>query len=283
MNLDARWFPDGWATRRGGAAAWVLVLLVVVGAVALLVWRARAGARDADLPAQSAPSGRRTPGRGDGPGAGGAATPGSAASVTGDFEGCPLAGDGGDPELNRLKNRSFEGAYAPAALADLLTLSWPTGVGGRPRRGWPTAAMARVAREETRAVSVEGYLVTARTSGPEATNCHGDVPRYRDYHLWLTEAPAQGRQRSLIVEMTPRIRAAHANWNLDVLNRVVASGDRVRASGWLLLDQEHPDQIGKTRGTLWEVHPVTRFEVQRGGRWFSLDDVSFARRARGQR
>ena len=130
-------------------------------------------------------------------------------------------------------------------------------------------------------MSVEGYLVKARASGPEATNCHGDEPRFRDYHLWLTSAPGAGRERSLIAEMTPRVRAVHPNWNLEVLNRVVASGDRVRASGWLLLDQEHPDQIRKTRGTLWEVHPVTRFEVQRGGQWISLDDVSFARRSRG--
>jgi len=47
----------------------------------------------------------------------------------------------------------------------------------------------------------------------------------------------------------------------------------VRVSGWLLLDQEHPDQVGRTRGTIWEVHPIMRFEVQRGGRWVALDDA----------
>jgi hypothetical protein len=30
----------------------------------------------------------------------------------------------------------------------------------------------------------------------------------------------------------------------------------VRIRGWLMLDQEHPEQIGKTRGTLWEIHPI---------------------------
>jgi hypothetical protein len=28
-----------------------------------------------------------------------------------------------------------------------------------------------------------------------------------------------------------------------------------------LLDEEHPDEIGKSRGTIWKVHPVTGFEV----------------------
>jgi hypothetical protein len=31
-----------------------------------------------------------------------------------------------------------------------------------------------------------------------------------------------------------------------------------------MLDQEHPDQLGKTRGTLWEIHPIMRIEVSRG-------------------
>jgi hypothetical protein len=38
----------------------------------------------------------------------------------------------------------------------------------------------------------------------------------------------------------------------------------------LMLDPEHPEQLGKTRGTLWEIHPVMRIEVRRGGRWGDL-------------
>jgi hypothetical protein len=48
---------------------------------------------------------------------------------------------------------------------------------------------------------------------------------------------------------------------------------RVRVSGWVLMDQEHPDQLGKTRGTLWEIHPVMQFEVQQGNQWIALDEV----------
>jgi hypothetical protein len=41
----------------------------------------------------------------------------------------------------------------------------------------------------------------------------------------------------------------------------------VRISGWILLDPEHPDQVGKTRATIWEIHPVMKIEVSTGGMW----------------
>jgi len=290
MPIGARLVGTPHHRRRGGAASIVLLLLALVAAVAVVALLVRrggtretqvTGGATAGARAKPAPRGTRPSARS--PAAGAAPNATASQGVTGDFEGCPLTGDGGDPELNRLKNRSFEGTYAPVRLDDLVALSWPAEVGGTARRRWSARARAQVASQETRAVSVEGYLIKARTSGPESTNCHGDAARYRDYHLWVAGAAGAGRERSLVVEMTPRLRALHSNWNLTVLNKVVSSRDRVRVSGWLLLDQEHPEQIGKTRGTVWEVHPVTRFEVQRNGRWLSLDDVAFARRAGGGR
>jgi hypothetical protein len=41
-------------------------------------------------------------------------------------------------------------------------------------------------------------------------------------------------------------------------------------TGWLTFDQEHNEQVGKTRGTLWEVHPVTRVQVLEDGKWVML-------------
>ena len=47
----------------------------------------------------------------------------------------------------------------------------------------------------------------------------------------------------------------------------------VRISGWTMLDPEHPDQVGKTRGTIWEIHPVMRLDVmQAGGGWRALGE-----------
>jgi hypothetical protein len=37
-----------------------------------------------------------------------------------------------------------------------------------------------------------------------------------------------------------------------------------------MFDPEHPEQLGKTRGTLWEIHPVMRIEIRRGGAWHSI-------------
>jgi len=35
---------------------------------------------------------------------------------------------------------------------------------------------------------------------------------------------------------------------------VIREQQHVRVSGWLMLDPEHPDQVSKTRGTIWEIH-----------------------------
>ncbi len=51
-------------------------------------------------------------------------------------------------------------------------------------------------------------------------------------------------------------RAKVPRWTISALKRLAERHERVRISGWLMFDGEHPDQIGKTRGTLWEIHPV---------------------------
>jgi hypothetical protein len=43
-------------------------------------------------------------------------------------------------------------------------------------------------------------------------------------------------------------------------------------SGWLLLDTDHPEGVGKSRGTLWELHPVMQIAVSKDGQWIGLDD-----------
>ena len=130
---------------------------------------------------------------------------------------------------------------------------------------------------ERRAVRVEAYVARATLSGPESTNCHGDVSSDRDFHIWITGTPTADRTQSVIAEMSPRFRAAHAGWDLPRLRDVSRRKEAVRVGGWLMLDQEHPEQIGRTRGTTWEIHPVTSFEVRRGGRWVALDDIPLPR------
>ena len=76
---------------------------------------------------------------------------------------------------------------------------------------------------------------------------------------------------SIVVETTPVIRARHPEWKLGEIHRLVRDSTPVRVSGWLLFDPDHPDQLGKTRGTLWEIHPVMRIELQRDGRWVEIN------------
>lgn len=84
----------------------------------------------------------------------------------------------------------------------------------------------------------------------------------------------EDRTKSIVVEITPALRAQHFNWTIKRLEFIDREEYRVRVSGWLLLDPDHPDQVGKTRGTIWEVHPIMSLEVQRAGEWLSLDDFT---------
>lgn len=190
------------------------------------------------------------------------------------FDQCPPEGDGPDHQLDRLKNRVDEGNYIPVAFAAIDTLSWPRSVDRERRSNWSRADSITVARYEGIPVAVEGYLASAKVEGPEATNCHAADTKDRDWHIWLTARPGADRSGSIVVEATPRVRAAHPGWRFSAVRNAARSGDHVRISGWLMLDPDHPEQLGKTRGTLWEIHPIMKIELQRNGRWTSLDSVS---------
>ena len=196
------------------------------------------------------------------------------------FEGCPAEGDGGDGALNRLKNRVDTAEWAPVDFATIINMSWPPFVVRRARDNWNLGDAITVAETEGLPVAVEGYFAGAKVEGPEATNCHGAQSKFRDWHLWLAATPGKDRRRSIVVETTPAVRARHPEWSIMKIHGLVRDSAYVRVSGWLMLDPEHPDQIGKTRGTLWEIHPVMRIEMWRAGGWVTLGasaDISYAR------
>jgi len=41
-----------------------------------------------------------------------------------------------------------------------------------------------------------------------------------------------------------------------------------------MVDPDHVNHLGKYRGTLWEVHPITKFEVFQDGQFVDLDNIS---------
>ncbi|HUS17829.1 MAG TPA: lamin tail domain-containing protein [Chloroflexia bacterium] len=185
------------------------------------------------------------------------------------YQGCPPTGDGGDPGLNVRKNRTDAAPWYPVTISSLLQLPWPKSLERRNRANWPAAEAAAVAQYEGIPIQLEGWLAGAKQQGPESCNCHSaeDV----DNHLWIVDAPNKDRTQSIVIEITPRVRAQHPGWDFSRIRPLVDGQTKVRVSGWLLMDQEHPDQVGKTRGSIWEIHPIIAFDVRRGNDWISLD------------
>lgn len=192
--------------------------------------------------------------------------------TTGDFDGCGPGGDGGDPDLNRMKNRDVAPKrYAPLAIESILASS-PKSDSIQPREHrsrWPDALLNELSEWENSGAQVEGYLLKVRQEGKESCNCHSED--HRDYHLWVAAHSDDGRDKSVVMEISPRTLPAHPNWQLRTLERLATDHARVRMSGWMMWDSEHPDQVGETRGTLWEIHPIHRIEVWSDGAWRDLD------------
>ena len=94
-----------------------------------------------------------------------------------------------------------------------------------------------------------------------------------DWRLDLTNQPEQPISQAIVIETTPRVRMNHPAWGVDKLTPRLDSTDQVRISGWLMLDPEHADQVGQSRGTTWEFirSPRSRFgRAARGSIWKSL-------------
>jgi hypothetical protein len=117
------------------------------------------------------------------------------------------------------------------------------------------ATVTQIVAEKTirrGAVRVTGCLIGVREEGPEATNCFGRRHEDRDWHLLLTERCDSPRREAIVVEVTPRLRVS----SLAELRQMT----RVRVTGWLFLDPEHAAEVGRSRATRWEIHPVTSIE-----------------------
>lgn len=247
----------------------IIVLLVVIVVLILLVRFVKRRTPELSGPARPMRAGRVLPG------APASALPEMSAKpqpIEITYKECPPEGDNqNQADLNNLKNRVDEGDYAPVQFDAVANLTWPPGIERQRRANWSASDAAAIDKYQGIPVAVEGYLAGSKEEGPESPNCHGDDHEFRDFHVWLTKSAGDDRSRSIIVEVTPRVRANHPSWRTDVLGQLVRNKQRVRISGWLMMDPEHPDQVGKTRATIWEVHPVMQIEVQQQGQWIPLD------------
>ena len=188
-----------------------------------------------------------------------------------DFHGIPPEGIGGDPELNKEKNRwAMPAAVTQVSVSQII--SFPHDaldmMGKEKRSKWTSSASDQASANENRAVEVIGYLAHVKESGPEACNGHSDI--YHDFHLWITESPGEDKNKGIVIEAIPFWKEQFPAWLLLTFEKLASQNAKVRVSGWVLWDEEHGDEVGKSRGSLWEVHPFTKFEVFSGGKWVEL-------------
>lgn len=204
---------------------------------------------------------------------------------------CGTTGDGGDTVTNLRKNRvDVPVAYHAVTWEAINSLPYPNGA-PKSRISWTPADLAEIAKYEGEALTVEGYLYKLKVEsssasaahGGESTNCHFRLASDVDWHMALTANAREGEDVAIVVETTPRLRQQHPNWNTAALKpwtfmigsqpNTNYNAQKVRISGWLMLDPEHQDMINHgQRSTLWEIHPVTKIEVQDStGTWIDLD------------
>ncbi|HYX25172.1 MAG TPA: hypothetical protein VFC23_13545 [Thermoanaerobaculia bacterium] len=215
---------------------------------------------------------------------------------------------GYDAYLNLLKNQLVAPTIAPQlflAHADY----------GKLEQGLPPALSKKnheVFKDDLaklgdgRVASVVGFLYYAKKGGKESSNCQLGDPDDIDFHIGIGFDPqfaaklatkakltsddhSTMNQSSVIVEMTPHWRAKfRPTWNLAVLTPAI--GHQVRVAGQLMVDNEHFDPHDDCafpgagtacwRASVWELHPVTRFEVcstgnsctETSGGWVDLED-----------
>jgi Bacterial SH3 domain len=181
--------------------------------------------------------------------------------------GNPVCGPTGDAtkqpaiDLNKNKNRTDvpeDSDYVDIGWNDLASL--------------PSDRVADFVSAPVRVVGFLSHKINVENSGSgESTNCHLTSDDEVDWHIYLTNKPAQPISEAVIVETTPRTRPQH-KWTTRMLGALVNSQYPVRVSGWLMYDSEHINVIGKERATVWEVHPITRIEIQTNGQWVDIEN-----------
>lgn len=184
------------------------------------------------------------------------------------YKGCPPWGHGGDVEADLLRNRIDRPAHPPFfTAAQFLRLRWPAVVSRKtlPMSQWSRADRKAAFRYEGMPATLEGYLIAFDRLGPsEPCNCGGRAGY--DWHLWIGPSYQSSRKAGIITEVTPRVRAREKNFTWQSLATLAGQAKKIRVTGWVFLDNDH--QLHESdRGTLWEIHPVTRIEARGKHGW----------------
>ena len=139
-------------------------------------------------------------------------------------------------------------------------------------------------------VVLTGFVKISRQEGAESVNCGNDVPNNpadHDIHISIVANPNDQECTGIVVEMIPHHRPA--SWTPDLVSAAGTARLPVRVTGQLMFDSSHtPCVNGKpvtttsasdpARASLWEVHPIYKFEVcqqgncSSGSGWVPIED-----------
>lgn len=190
---------------------------------------------------------------------------------------CADGGDDNDRTTYRYKDRTDTAAdhndsYHVVTPAAIRALPYFSNEHTRYLDGFTVAAdRTAVMKYQGAPVELDAYMLDdLRPEHAEATNCSSNAVGDVDWHLVVGEKN-QVIAKSVFVEITPRVRRAHAHWKkTDFRN-----GVHLKIDGWLMYDPDHKDQMTThKRGTLWEVHPIVKiWKAQQDGSWIDLDGV----------
>jgi hypothetical protein len=121
-------------------------------------------------------------------------------------------------------------------------------------------------------VRVMGFLVgTPHANSGESVNCRLPKVVNNDFHITIAEEPNTEEFSGIVVEMIPQARPAA--WSLKTLRKIENDETAVLITGQLFYDNKHlvnddpenPRQSDPKRFSLWEVHPITAFQVCTSG------------------
>lgn len=213
---------------------------------------------------------------------------------------CSVAGNGGaETWQNEAKNNFCAGgssAPATTSIPELVALQAKVqqipNINFGNTRDHPLTSKAGPVRDraplvalgEGSLVQLQGYVKLARQEGAESVNCGSNVPNdpaYHDIHISIVLSPADSECSGVVVEMTPHHRPEE--WTPQLVNQVAQAGLLVRVTGQRMFDSSHTPCISgaplsgdPARISLWEVHPIYKFEVCSqgncsGGGWVPLE------------
>src|SRR5579872_5438760 len=137
-------------------------------------------------------------------------------STSKDFHGIPPEGIGGDPDLNKQKNRWVAPTHVEEmTISQIIALPHDAldMMEKEKRNRWSHDAIDQAAKSEAKGVQVIGYLSKVREEGPEA--CNGKSDTYHDFHLWITESPYDNKNTGIVVEAIPFWKEQFPAWKFE--------------------------------------------------------------------